>query len=124
MVSRDVSCQTSDCEVIPIKKKLDTNLKQKSRSTSVEGRKKQHFYSDHRRATDSIMSSIKNSEGNRLAVGHQKKFLASYFFFLLKILFFYFCFSAFTFHKTSISRSLKSINTVEGKEKATANGAH
>ncbi|KAG5679043.1 hypothetical protein PVAND_008643 [Polypedilum vanderplanki] len=68
LVSRDVSCQTSDCEVIPIKKKSDSiKNKNGSRSSSVEGRRK--AYSDHRRATDSIMasSSVRRSvEGNRL----------------------------------------------------------
>jgi hypothetical protein len=66
-VSKDVSCQTSDCEVIPKKKKSEV-LTGGSRSPSVEGRKK--FYSDHRRATDSLVSSTTRPEGgNRLTVG-------------------------------------------------------
>lgn len=64
LVSKDVSCQTSDCEVIPIEKK---NEKEKNRSTSVE--KRRRFYSDHRRATDSLaMLSPNRKKGNRLTV--------------------------------------------------------
>lgn len=66
-MSKDVSCQTSDCEVIPIEKKNEKNEKEKNRSTSVEKRRK--FYSDHRRATDSLaMLSPNRARGNRSTV--------------------------------------------------------
>lgn len=69
LVSRDVSCQTSDCEVIPIRKKSD-NFKEQNinRSSNAEGRRK--AYSGHRRATDSIVSSnsVQKAEGYRLTV--------------------------------------------------------
>lgn len=66
IVSRDVSCQTSDCEVIPKKKNVVDNQQSRNRSTSAEGRRK--AYSGHRRATDSILSSnsVQQTEGYRL----------------------------------------------------------
>lgn len=69
LVSRDVSCQTSDCEVIPIKKNIDGGKQKCSRSPSAERSRRRAFY-DHRRATDSIMSSpsIRKGEGNCLTV--------------------------------------------------------
>lgn len=68
LVSRDVSCQTSDCEVIPIKKKSDNTVDASNRSPSAERRRK--AYVGHRRATDSIMSSksVQQTEGYRLTV--------------------------------------------------------
>ncbi|XP_070494497.1 uncharacterized protein [Chironomus tepperi] len=67
LVTRDVSCQTSDYEVKPIRKKSD-NLKDENtnRSPNAEGRRK--AYSGHRRATDSIVSSnsVQKAEGYRL----------------------------------------------------------
>lgn len=68
-MSRDVSCQTSDCEVIPLKKKSDIDKQEKNdRLSSAEVRRK--AYSGHRRATDSIMSSpsVQHPEGYRLTV--------------------------------------------------------
>lgn len=68
-MSRDVSCQTSDCEVIPIRKRSGNDSQEKpNRSASAERRRK--AYSGHRRATDSIMSSTsaQQTEGYRLTV--------------------------------------------------------
>lgn len=60
-VSKDASCQTSDCEVIPSRIKSESR-----RSTSTEGRRK--VYGDHRRATESLVSSRGRSEGRLLTV--------------------------------------------------------
>lgn len=59
-VSKDVSCQTSDGEA------TSRDRSESRRSTSTEGRKK--FYGDHRRATESFVSSRGRSEGRLLTV--------------------------------------------------------
>lgn len=54
-ISKDVSCQTSDCEISPLK----------SRSKSVENRRR--YYSDHRRATDSLaMTSSRDTNDDHI----------------------------------------------------------
>lgn len=66
-MSKDVSCQTSDCEIIPTRTNSETR-----RSTSTEGRRK--VYSDHRRATESLVSSRGRSEGRLLTVLRNSSF--------------------------------------------------
>lgn len=64
--SKDVSCQTSDCEIVPVK-----TVEAESRSPSADRQaadRRRKMYTDHRRATDSLVSSRGRSEGRLVTV--------------------------------------------------------
>lgn len=61
-MSKDASCQTSDCELFSNRKSEDMK-----NNVSNNNNKQRRHYSDHRRATDSLLQGSRK-EGNRSLV--------------------------------------------------------
>jgi hypothetical protein len=64
-ISKDASCQTSDCELLFNRKSED------EKNILSNNNKPKRHYSDHRRATDSLLQGGGHNEANRSLVKYE-----------------------------------------------------